>query len=153
MSRIQYTIYMSHIHVICHVYMYIRIQYTCIQYMSHVHVYICMSVLFITLSESLDVSTQQYSDVEKNILKETCVCVSPALEKLSFEVFYPSLCHIKPYFIFPKSYCWCDTVTATNYKACDDMWRVLRPASYSHFLLRPPLLTRVSWAPLKEVNV
>ena len=70
--------------------------------------------------------------------KETCVCVSPALEKLSFEVFYPSLCHIKPYFIFLKSYCWCDTVTATNYKACDDMWRVLRPASYSHFLLRPP---------------
>ena len=73
--------------------------------MSHVHVYICMSVLFITLGESLDVSTQQYSDVEKNILKETCVCVSPALEKLSFEVFYPSLCHIKPYFIFLKSYC------------------------------------------------
>ena len=155
-------------HVICHVY---NIQYTCHIYMSYV-TYICIYVYNIHVYMShihlyLHVIAVHYLGWEFRCFnstifwcweeyfecKETCVCVSPALEKLSFEVFYPSLCHIKPYIIFVKSYCWCDTVTATNYKACDDMWRVLRPASYSHFLLRPPLLTRVSWAPLKEVNV
>ena len=141
-------------HVICHVY---NIRYTCHIYtchMSRIYVYtytIYMYTIHVTCTcIYMHVSAVHYLEWKfrcfnstifwcwEEYFEETCVCVSPALEKLSFEVFYPSLCHIKPYFIFLKSYCWCDTVTATNYKACDDMWRVLRPASYSHFLLRPP---------------